>query len=120
MTTDETPVVQISKLTEMVGDDPAVHARLLAKFLVSARRNLEDIAAARERGVAAEMGALGHKFKSAARSMGAEALAQACEALEHQGKAGDVAACTQQVEVLGARFAPVAVFIEAYLADNSK
>ncbi|MBI3523456.1 MAG: PAS domain S-box protein [Betaproteobacteria bacterium] len=113
------PVVQISKLAEMVGDDPAVHVRLLAKFLVSARRNMEDIAAARERGAAEELGALGHKFKSAARSMGAEALAQACEALEQQGKAGDMAACARLADELDVRFAPVVKFIETLLAGGN-
>ncbi|MEK7737255.1 MAG: Hpt domain-containing protein, partial [Pseudomonadota bacterium] len=115
----DAPVLQLGKLAEMVGDDPAVHARLLAKFLAAGRRNLQDIAAARDRGAAAELSALGHKFKSAARGMGAEALAQTCEALEQQGKAGDLAACARLVDELDARFTPVAAFIEAHLAGGN-
>ena len=111
----QAPVVQLSKLAEMVGDDPAVQARLLAKFLAAGRRNLQDITAARDRGAAAELSALGHKFKSAARGMGAEALAQTCEALERQGQAGDLAACARLVDELDARFTPVAAFIEAHI-----
>ncbi len=114
------PAVRLDRLTAMVGDNPAVQAQLLALFLSSGRSNLAAIAAAAKHGSAPELYTAAHKFKSAARSIGADALAQTCEALERQAKSGDTAGCRLFAEQLAAHFEPVADFIAAHLAARDQ
>lgn len=84
--------VDVEVLKRLVGDDPATIRGLLQDF----RRGAEETAAALKRacrdGQTAEAGALAHKLKSSAGSVGAMGLAELCAAMEQAGKAGDAPA----------------------------
>ncbi|MDP2810327.1 MAG: PAS domain S-box protein [Rhodocyclaceae bacterium] len=110
-------VVKLERLNDLIGPNPAVHARILDKFLLSARTQLDEIADAAQRADAAALGALGHKFKSSARAIGADALADACAALEAAGKGGDAATCATLAAAVAGHFAAAVTEIEAYLAE---
>jgi HPt (histidine-containing phosphotransfer) domain-containing protein len=79
---------------------------------------LDEIDAAARRGDAAAVGALGHKFKSSARAIGADALADSCGALEAIGKAGDAEACGALAAAVASHFAAAVTEIEAYVAEQ--
>ncbi len=117
---DGQAAVDLATLAAMVGDDPAIQARILAKFLTAAGQALTDIAAARSRDDAAAMADLGHKFKSSARTIGATALGNACEALEQAGKTGDMAACERHANDVTRRLNPVTQFIESHLEGKDR
>jgi signal transduction histidine kinase/CheY-like chemotaxis protein/HPt (histidine-containing phosphotransfer) domain-containing protein len=108
--------VRFERLKEMIGPNPAVQARILGKFVTSARALLDEIDAGMQAGDAAALGALGHKLKSSARAIGADALAAACAALEASGKGGDLAGCGTHAEKVEARLSSTVGEIEAYLA----
>ena len=86
-----TPVAPFdpSILTSLVGDDPEIHQLLLSEFVNTAAENIQEIHAAFESGSADQVGELGHKLKSSARSVGANALADLCTELERAGKSGE-------------------------------
>ena len=91
----EAPIWNPASLTELVGDNPAMHQRLLDKFLRTAQQQVTDILAACAVGDAAAAAAVAHPLKSAARTVGAMALGELCQALEAAGRAGDTAQCRQ-------------------------
>ncbi len=81
----------VSVLAALVGDDPATLHEFLRDFRDSAASIAAELTAACAAGDAAQAGALAHKLKSSARSVGALALGEICAALEAAGKAGDKA-----------------------------
>jgi HPt (histidine-containing phosphotransfer) domain-containing protein len=103
-------------LTELVGDNPAVHKRLLEKFLQNANEQVTSIGAAAAAGNAKEAAGLAHTLKSAARSVGALALGELCQAIETAGNAGDAPACSALVPDMAAAFAVAALAINHHLA----
>ena len=64
-----------------------------------------------------EMGKQAHKLKSAARTVGANALADTSFFLEQAGKQGD-GDVEAQIKQLGQQFEQVRQWIDAYLARN--
>ena len=88
---DQTTVAPVdpSVLQAMFGDDDTVFREILNDFTGPARDMADEITKAFDRKDPAEVGAAAHKLKSAARSIGAHALADIAEALEAAGKAGD-------------------------------
>lgn len=103
-------------MPELMGGGPALHHRLWAKFLTSARGHLAqiDIASAQAdvSGVASEA----HKLCSSARTVGALGLGDLCAALETAARAGDMAACSALAQELPLVFAAAAKAIEAHIA----
>ena len=89
--------VDVNVLKKLVGDDPDVIREFLHEFRISAARIAVELKTAYEDGQAAQVGALAHKLKSSARSVGALALGALCAEMEQAGKAG-------QIEVLTAIF----------------
>jgi CheY-like chemotaxis protein/HPt (histidine-containing phosphotransfer) domain-containing protein len=81
------PIVDVSVLKGLIGDDDAVVREFLGEFLAAARRlsvDLQAVAADDNR----QMGAIAHKLKSSSRSVGAVALGDACAELENACRAG--------------------------------
>ena len=78
-----------SVLKDMFGDDEATFREILQDFAGPARDMAADIKAGFDASDAAAVGAAAHKLKSAARSIGANALADLSETLEKSGKSGD-------------------------------
>ena len=81
--------VDVGVLRALVGDDPAVIGELLHDFRVNAAKSAAELKAACGSGQTAQAGALAHKFKSSARSVGALALGEWCARIEQAGEAGD-------------------------------
>jgi CheY-like chemotaxis protein/HPt (histidine-containing phosphotransfer) domain-containing protein len=83
--------VDVNVLKKLVGDDEEIIRDFLHDFRLSAARIAADLRTACASGKAAEAGALAHKLKSSARSVGALALGELCAEMEKSGKAGDTA-----------------------------
>ena len=105
--------VDVSALKALVGDDPAVIREFLHDFRVSAAKTAAELKAACEHGQAAQAGALAHKLKSSARSVGALALGELCAGMEQAGQAGD----TEALAALLPRFEQEMASVEHYLED---
>ncbi len=103
-------------LTRMVGDNPAIHASLLKKFLDNAQLRKASLQAAWRDSDLATVGQEAHSLKSAARSVGAIQLGQMCEALEHAGKAGDAAVAGTLFAEFDAALENASMAIDAFLA----
>jgi CheY-like chemotaxis protein len=111
-----TPIWSATSLQDLVGDNPALHKRLLEKFLRSAQQQVTELLAACAVNDAPTVQAVAHPLKSAARTVGALALGELCQALETAGRAGDTAACTQLAVDLAPALHAVSVEINGHLA----
>jgi PAS domain S-box-containing protein len=103
-------------LPRMVGDNPAMHRRLLEKFLLTTNEQVTRIVAAAAIEDTATAGNIAHALKSAARTVGALQLGDLCMELETAGKAGDVILCSALIKQLPATFAGAAAAIQCHLA----
>ncbi|MQX37572.1 PAS domain-containing hybrid sensor histidine kinase/response regulator [Roseospira navarrensis] len=79
-------VIDLRALTDVFGDDAATIGEILDAFIDPARAIAAELDAAVTAGNADGVNAAAHKLKSAARSIGAHALAELCQALENAGK----------------------------------
>jgi CheY-like chemotaxis protein/HPt (histidine-containing phosphotransfer) domain-containing protein len=82
--------VDVSVLAALVGDSPDVISDFLKDFRSSATRIAAEMKAAYAAGQVAQVGALAHKLKSSARSVGALALGELCDEIEQAGKASQI------------------------------
>jgi HPt (histidine-containing phosphotransfer) domain-containing protein len=114
--TFENTIWDAKVLTSMVGDNPAMHRRLLEKFLLSTTEQVARIVAAAATEDTATAGNVAHALKSAARTVGALQLGELCAALETAGKAGDATRCSTLIKELPATFAGAATAIQCHLA----
>ena len=102
-------------MSELVGDNPAMHQRLLAKFLPNARQQVSSIEVATQDGDVSKAADVAHTLKSAARSVGALALGELCQQIETSGRAGDAARCTVLVAALEPAFTQAQASIHEHL-----
>lgn len=79
----------MNALKALIGDDEAMVSEFLHDFRISAAKIAVALRAACAAGQATATGALAHKLKSSARSVGALALGELCAGMEQAGKAGD-------------------------------
>jgi CheY-like chemotaxis protein len=94
-----------TQLSQLIGDNPAMQHRLLAKFLVNTRNQLVSLQRAAEAGDSQACKSLAHALKSACRTTGAMALGELCQQLEAAGKARDLSACQRLSACLPSAFA---------------
>jgi PAS domain S-box-containing protein len=106
-------------LVELVGDNFAMHKRLLEKFLLSADKQIHAIASAMAAQDINCVFAESHKLKSGARSMGALALGELSELLETAASAHEVHQCHLLSEQLPSVFATAKFKIQAHLAQSA-
>ena len=109
------PIWNPSSLTELVGDNPGMHRRLLEKFLINAKQQVAEITAAAAVSDASALAGVAHTLKSAARSVGALRLGELCQRLETTGRAGNAAQCCALVSGLEADFSAAAAEINVSL-----
>ncbi|MDD4942109.1 CHASE domain-containing protein [Rhodoferax sp.] len=102
-------------LTELMGPNPALHKRLLARFLTNAAEQIAEIECACRAGDVYAAGQVAHKLKSAARSVGAMVLGELCQQIERAGQAGQAAVCATHVAALHASLADAQIQIQAHL-----
>ncbi|GAB2862083.1 hypothetical protein GCM10027277_33310 [Pseudoduganella ginsengisoli] len=90
----EAAVFDFSVLAGLLGDDVQKVRKFAYKFLLSSQEGLRDMEAALARGEVQAVRELGHRIKSAARSVGAFRMADVCQDLEFlaQGEAASEAA----------------------------
>ena len=87
--TSAAPVVDERVLKDMFGDDDATFKEIMQSFLEPSESVVVDILAAQAAHDATAVMEAAHKLKSAARNVGAGALADTCAELEAAGKAQD-------------------------------
>jgi len=104
-------------LTQMIGENPAVQARLLSRYLELTRSQLATIAAASATSDTKTMSTEAHKLKSASRSIGAIRLGELCEQLEAAGRTDDAPGCTRLAASLPGIFSQVESRIHDHLAQ---
>jgi HPt (histidine-containing phosphotransfer) domain-containing protein len=84
-----TPAYDRGKLVELFGDDPATLAEVEREFLDTARVAEREIEGTDDFAVIARAA---HRLKGASGMIGAAALRQIAEAIEHAAKAGNLSA----------------------------
>ena len=109
------PAWNPATLSELIGDNPPMHKRLLEKFLNNARGQVADILAASKAGDTATLAGVAHTLKSAARSVGALALGELCQGLETAGRAGDGVQCNRLANGLAASLDAASAEINGYI-----
>jgi HPt (histidine-containing phosphotransfer) domain-containing protein len=109
------PVWDASALTRIVGDKPEAHARLLAKYLLTAQETVAAIQRAAEAGQWTLVADQAHKLKSSSRSVGAMQLGALCEGLERSGRGNQADLCGLLVQAVAQSYAQM----QARLADQS-
>ncbi len=87
----DTGPVDLDVLRGLVGDNEEIIQGLLTKFRESASEYAEALRTANDAGDIGELGAIAHKLKSAARSVGALGLGDICASLENAAKTNDQA-----------------------------
>ena len=80
-------------LSEMTGDNPPLHRRLLEKFLLNSETQVATLAVSTDAGEFAAVADLAHALKSASRMVGALYLGELCEQLETAGSDSDGPVC---------------------------
>lgn len=108
------PVFDPEMLTRLVGNKPDVHRRLLDKFLVNGRKQIDQLITALKDGDSGA-GMIAHSFKSSARSIGAMALGDLCERLEHACKSNDIGTCMMLVKDIDQQFDAMVQAVRSYL-----
>jgi PAS domain S-box-containing protein len=112
-------VWDVSSLIRSVGEDSAVHRRLLQKFLDSSSRLVSEIELAQGNRAYKVAGSLAHRLKSSARTVGALQLGALCESLEHFGGVEDRQACEALVENLRLNHQSVGAAIQGWLDGSA-
>jgi CheY-like chemotaxis protein/HPt (histidine-containing phosphotransfer) domain-containing protein len=111
-----TPVpVDVNVLKALVGgDDEEIIRDFLHDFCISAAKIAVELRAARTEGRAVQAGALAHKLKSSARSVGALALGEICAEMEQAGKSDDMEALAALLPGFERELAGVEHYLEGY------
>jgi len=100
-------------IKDMFGDDEVTFKEILTEFLPASRGIVQEILTAATARDADGVGKAAHKLKSAARSVGAAALADLCVVLESAGKVGDLETITKRAPEAEPLMIAVATYIEA-------
>ena len=106
--------VDVKVLKALIGDDEAMIREFLHDFRLSVAEIAVELRTACAAGQAAAAGALAHKLKSSARSVGALALGELCAEMEKAGKGGDTAALAVLLPKFEQALADVEGFLEGY------
>ncbi len=99
-------------LKDMFGEDEATFKEILVGFMESSQPIVLDIMAAMEGRNAEDVRGAAHKLKGAARSIGANALADTCAALEDAGSSADWTAIETLAPRAQEQMAGVLVYIQ--------
>lgn len=100
-------------IVKLLGNNQARNQRLLAKFLLTAEDTIACMQGALDGGDVIELTRLAHGLKSSARSLGAMALGDQCEALEMAGRDGSRANLPALLAGVAELFGVVKVKVQA-------
>ncbi|MDO8263370.1 MAG: ATP-binding protein [Gallionella sp.] len=109
--------VDVNVLKALIGGDEAMIREFLHDFRISAAKVAVELRATCAAGQATAAGALAHKLKSSARSVGALALGELCAGMEQAGKAGDTKALAELLPRFEQELVSVEGFIEGVLKN---
>jgi signal transduction histidine kinase/HPt (histidine-containing phosphotransfer) domain-containing protein/ActR/RegA family two-component response regulator len=104
-------VVDVTVLAALVGDDPEVIREFLNDFRTSGQKATAEIRRAFQAGQVSVVGAVSHKLKSSARSVGALALGELCAQIEDASQTGQLEA----LRPLAAKFEREMAAVNAFL-----
>lgn len=111
----EIEVVDPGALTEVLGcEDISLFADFYTDFLHSGHESITAVCVAYNGKQNQEISALAHRLKSAARTIGAHALADCCLALEQAGKTADWSRIDEHMAKLPRHFIDVKGWIEGF------
>ncbi len=94
------PTLDTSALASIVGDDPDIIQELLQDFRDYGRKTAEALLRAYENGEIKDVGAIAHKLKSSALSVGAMRLGEHCAGLESAARDEDRTAMAKLIPLL--------------------
>jgi CheY-like chemotaxis protein/HPt (histidine-containing phosphotransfer) domain-containing protein len=117
--TKATPVLDVTVLKNLVGDDPGTVLEFLSEYLDSAsgqRKELRAVIAAND---VKRVDAIVHKLKSSSRSVGALALGDLCAEMESAGKAGEKVRVFQLMPQFEALFTQTEELIARTLLESN-
>jgi CheY-like chemotaxis protein/HPt (histidine-containing phosphotransfer) domain-containing protein len=109
--------VDVNVLKALVGDDDAVVRKLLQDFRISTAEMAAELRTACAAGQTADAGAMAHKLKSSARTMGALALGELCAEMEQAGKNGDTEALAMLLPTFEHELVSVERYLDGYFAQ---
>lgn len=92
--------VDLETLREIVGDDATLARNMLSDFLASARKDLASLQAALSAGDLPQATREAHRIKGAAALIGARDVHLSAANMEHNGRAGDLAAVQAETDSL--------------------
>ncbi len=107
-----------SVLRKIIGDDEATVRKFLAFFRQTAQQQSAEMHAACAVDSARRAAAVAHKLQSSSRSVGAQALANICAAIESAGTAGDLAAVREHLAAFDAEWRQEEADITTYLSND--
>jgi CheY-like chemotaxis protein/HPt (histidine-containing phosphotransfer) domain-containing protein len=114
-------VVDPGALIEVLGvEDKVLFAEFYLDFLRTGEQSVSAVRAAYDGRQNNEVGALAHRLKSSARTIGAHALADCCLALEQAGKSGDWPGIDEHVTELPNHFLDVQKWINNFSDSMSE
>jgi CheY-like chemotaxis protein/HPt (histidine-containing phosphotransfer) domain-containing protein len=102
-------------LNELVGDNPAMHKRLLTKYLSKGQDEIAAIEVVSNQQEIAAIANLAHTLKSASRSVGAIKLGELCEHIEQAARRGELAQACHLCTQLAAHFEQTQERIQTHL-----
>jgi CheY-like chemotaxis protein/HPt (histidine-containing phosphotransfer) domain-containing protein len=118
MPVSDPQVVDPGALSEVLGlEDKRLFADFYQDFLRSGEESVSAVRAAYDGRQSREVGALAHRLKSSARTIGARALADCCLALELAGKLADWTAIDKHMVELRNHFGAVQQWIQQFSAE---
>jgi signal transduction histidine kinase/CheY-like chemotaxis protein/HAMP domain-containing protein/HPt (histidine-containing phosphotransfer) domain-containing protein len=113
--------VDPAALGEVFGlEDRALFAAFYVDFLRTGGESVTALCAAYDARQPKEVGAVAHRLKSSARTIGAHALADCCLALERAGKCADWSAIDQHVAALSTCFGEVQQWIQNFSSQTAE
>jgi CheY-like chemotaxis protein/HPt (histidine-containing phosphotransfer) domain-containing protein len=107
------PVWDANALTRIVGDNPAAHARLLDKYLLTASDTVATMRSCADAVQWTGVADQAHKLKSSSRSVGAMKLGALCESLERAGRGNKADLCAVLVQSVEQSYTQVLARITA-------
>lgn len=111
------PPVDLNVLPELTGcDEPELLQEFLQDFATLAHRTATDLQREAAAGALDVVGQLAHRVKSSARYVGARALGDLAERLEHAAKAGQGEASADALQEWLQEWTRVQAFLDGHLA----
>lgn len=113
------PPVTLSALKALIGDNETAARSILRNFLTHSVGVADQLRAACAADQPAAVGAAAHKLKSAARAIGAFALAESCVQIERASELGDRALLAARLVVFNREEASVVAFLAMREQDDT-